>query len=180
MDKKEIIMTYVYKSESLKKYFSARVDRNYIDDVKSQLYISLLEMKEEKLFKAYDDGYLDALCIRIIKNQYNSDESYFFKEIKNSGFRKTTEKVDSYDETDYDEIVDYDDLIQEDIKIEENLIQINKILSSLHWYDKTLFDMFVVDGIKAHKISKMTNINTHSIRYSIRKTFNKIREELKK
>jgi DNA-directed RNA polymerase specialized sigma24 family protein len=194
MDKKEIIMTYVYKSESLKKYFMAKVDKKYIDELKSELYISLLEMKEEKLFKAYDEGYLDGLCIQIIKNQYNSDNSKFFKDVKNGGFRKSFNRIDSYDTQDYnddmkyiklfEEFIDNSDLnteqlLLEDLKIEEDLIKIESVLKNLHWYDKTLFDMNVVDGLKMSEISRMTKISQHSILYSITKTKKKIKESLK-
>lgn len=182
MDKKEIIMTYVYKSESLYKYIKKNVDNKYIDDIKSELYISLLEMDETKLFKAYDEGYLDGLCIQIIRNQYNSSTSGFFKDIKNGGFRKSVE-ICEFDNknihTNYVNKLEIDDLLLEDIKYQETLNKIELVLNTLHWYDKILFDMNVIDGIRMSDISRMTKISQHSVLYSITKTKNKIKMSLK-
>lgn len=46
----------------------------------------MCEMDPSKLIRAYDEGYIDPLCIRVILNQVRSKYSLFFKTHRRKGF----------------------------------------------------------------------------------------------
>lgn len=49
------------------------------DDLKGHLFLILCEMPEKRIVKAYEDHYLNYMCINILKKQYHSSSSPFHK-----------------------------------------------------------------------------------------------------
>ena len=54
----------------------------YMDDLVQEIYLILLEYNQEKLQYIYDKGQLNFFLTRIIKNQYFSNTSPFFKKYR--------------------------------------------------------------------------------------------------
>lgn len=52
------------------------------EDLKSELFLILLEMPEIKIVNAYEGKWLNYLCINIIKKQWSSGTSPFYKKYK--------------------------------------------------------------------------------------------------
>lgn len=65
------------------------VSPKYMDDFVQEIYLILLEYNQEKLQSIYDKGQLNFFLTRIIKNQYFSNTSPFFKK-----YRKYYDMVD--------------------------------------------------------------------------------------
>lgn len=65
------------------------VSPKYMDDLTQEIYLILLEYNQEKLQSIYDKGQLNFFLTRIIKNQYFSNTSPFFKK-----YRKYYDMVD--------------------------------------------------------------------------------------
>lgn len=65
------------------------VSPKYMDDLVQEIYLILLEYNQEKLQSIYDKGQFNFFLTRIIKNQYFSNTSPFFKK-----YRKYYDMVD--------------------------------------------------------------------------------------
>lgn len=65
------------------------VSPKYMDDLVQEIYLILLEYDQEKLQSIYDKGQFNFFLTRIIKNQYFSKTSPFFKK-----YRKYYDMVD--------------------------------------------------------------------------------------
>ena len=52
-------------------------NERYVDDLKSELFLILCEMPEKKILKAYDEKWINYMCINILKKQYHSSSSPF-------------------------------------------------------------------------------------------------------
>lgn len=65
------------------------VSPKYMDDLVQEIYLILLEYNQEKLQYIYDKGHFNFFLTRIIKNQYFSKTSPFFKK-----YRKYYDMVD--------------------------------------------------------------------------------------
>ena len=73
------------------------VSPKYMDDLTQEIYLILLEYNQEKLQSIYDKGQLNFFLTRIIKNQYFSNTSPFFKK-----YRKYYDMVDDNNVVMYD------------------------------------------------------------------------------
>ena len=51
----------------------------YKDDLIQEIYIILLSYKEEKIIEMYNKNQLKFFIVKIIQNQYNSNNSPFYK-----------------------------------------------------------------------------------------------------
>ena len=65
------------------------VSPKYMDDLAQEIYLILLEYNQTKLQEIYDKGQLNFFLTRIIKNQYFSNTSPFFKK-----YRKYYDMID--------------------------------------------------------------------------------------
>jgi hypothetical protein len=133
------------------------------EELKSQLIIQLMKMKEEKLMNAYNKEYMEYMCFVICKR-------IVYGRIKGTGIFYMRNKTESLDEGYGWDIVDenyennpYLDMIE---------IEINK----QHWYDKTLFNEYYKEGYNYREISEKYGINIKSIAYTIGKTKKQIKK----
>jgi|WetSurMetagenome_2_1015567.scaffolds.fasta_scaffold81271_3 hypothetical protein len=152
----------------------------YREDFRSHFYLQILEIKNNKLEKAFNDGYIDWLCIRIMSNQLNSNTSTFWKLYRNNGsYSDFTDSIeDLYSEgvmqhksgnEEYDE--EYDSIVEDRIKL------IKDLLTDRHWYHTELFKLHL-DGLSYKEIEKKTKINYQNIRLSILQTKEFIKNKL--
>lgn len=54
----------------------------YKDDLIQEVYMILLEYREDKIIEMYEKKQLKFFIVRIIQNQYNSNNSPFYKKYK--------------------------------------------------------------------------------------------------
>lgn len=82
MDRKDII-NEIYHSNLLDELFNNMgVKQNDMDDLKQEIFIILLEYDEEKINKMYELKQLKWFIIKLIKNQYFSANSPYYKKYK--------------------------------------------------------------------------------------------------
>lgn len=74
-----IIEEYV---ESINKLCNVYINGNYRDDFKQELFIILLEMPNAKISQLHKDNELLRYIVGVIKNQYNSKTSSFYRKYK--------------------------------------------------------------------------------------------------
>ncbi len=86
MDLKDKIFNYIINSNRINESIDNIVeDKKYIEDFKQHFYIQMLEMDEEKLSRAYLEGWIDWLCIRVMLNQWRSKNSSFYTTYTDEG-----------------------------------------------------------------------------------------------
>ena len=97
------------------------------EDLKSELFLILCEMSDEKIIDAFNGNYINYLCVSIVKNQYHSSTSKFHKL-----FRKQKS-------------VDYEFDIPDEVEWtwkEDLLNKIEKSVEKLKPVDRELFKMY--------------------------------------
>ena len=165
MNKNDIV-TEVYYNQNIKKY--CRCLTNDWEELISNLIIQLMNMNETKLFKAYNDKYLEYICMTICKR-------IFYGTVPGTGMFYRKDRTNNIIISDY--VVE--DIVEEEDTYYEGLDRIEEILTTLHWYDKILFNYYYKDGYKLREIEDLTSINLKSIHANIKKTKEYIKKKLK-
>jgi len=177
------IVDYVAKNKELDKMLSSICgNKMYIDDLKQEFLLILLEEDGDRLKKIYDEGKIWNWCYVILNNQWNSKTSPFYKK-----YRK--DKMFDYE---LDWIVDKD-VDDYEIKVVE---RVEDILKGIHWYDAHIFRLYYFEricdetgelkkpltlrGIEKLHTEKDMKIDHVSVFLSVKKTKKKIFDILKK
>lgn len=176
---KHILNTRCYE-DVLVKYLSSVQERN---EFRQELWLILLEMKEEKLIHYYDTKCLFYVYIGIINNQLKSCTSPWHKKFRankqilstnvNDTYNKTTitndlSKItfdaDQYDEQDtFQDVLDIKQLQEDKIKyiedkLEELLKNDPKLIKEI-----TVFKLYFYEGLSYSQITKRINIKKTSV-----------------
>lgn len=164
MQKNDIIVLML-KSKHIELYCKAIYGRKKMwsdwEELRSEMIMQLYKMKDEKLFEAYNCGYLEYVCLTICKRisiGTISDTGIFSDKAR---FEELTFDLEDKMSADFSE------------KIEDMIGQIK----NLHWYDRTLME-YALEGWKLREISEHTGINLKSVHYTIKKSKNKIKKNL--
>jgi hypothetical protein len=103
------------------------------DDLKSELFLILMEMSEARIKDAYTNNYIIYLCVNILKKQYHSKTSPFHKKFR-------ANRLNDY--LDEGDIID----IQSDEEEREDLVILEKIKwiveNKLDLVDRELFKLY--------------------------------------
>lgn len=162
MTKDEIIQS-IYLNPKIKKYINS-ICPNDSDELTSELVIQLYKMDYVKLLLAHNTNYIEYLCFTISKR-------ILYGNISGSGiFYKKSKVVDLIEDIDHHEESNND--------YEENLEKVKEILEKKHWYGKTLFKLYYIEGYNLREISEKYGINIKSIHYTIDKLKKEIKKEL--
>lgn len=132
-------------------------------DLFQEVIIVLLEYDSAKLLSIYNSGGLKFFFIAVVKNNFNSSTSRFYKK-----YRKECEEKIKY-------IPDYNGIearIEDNEenkyqKIIENLKGKSDFQNSQEWYKHTLFIEYLKQG-SMRKLEKKTGISLNAIAASIR------------
>jgi len=166
MTNKDRIVIKIYESKVIEAY--CRTLHNDYEELKSQLIYQLIKMPEAKMVTAETNGYLEYLCFTICKR-------IIYGNVKDSGIFYLNKKHLSLEEGfSYNIIDDIDDDMTT-----KKLDIVNEIVNGQHWYNKTLFNYHYYDGYKLREIAEMTGINIKSVAYTIRKTRDEIKKQIK-
>ena len=150
------ILTEFWLSEEVNKAFSKMHPIELQDDLKSEVFLILAELPEEKIIGLYDRKELRFYIVRIMLNLVQNSNNQFFKQYRN--FVEYTQK----------EIIEQ---VQEDLTDKVNLS-----LVDLHWYKKELLRAYTEDfKCNAKALSRDTGIPY----MSIIRTLNITKSELK-
>jgi RNA polymerase sigma factor (sigma-70 family) len=139
-----------------------KIKPNHRDDFKSFIMDNLID-KPDKLIKAYEEGWLDFYIWRIVANQYYSTTSPWYRK----HLIKENVMIDIPED-------------EPEVSIDtENVVnQVKTILNTLHWYDRTLFEMYYFDKLTYQKIQEKTGINYISVRRTVMKTLENIKKQI--
>lgn len=103
---KNDILTELYKSDLLEEILTKITSNHPLkEDLRSELFLILSEMPSHKIQKAYDDKYLNYLCINILKRQYHSSTSPFHKKFRKDKWSELGETPDKPEELLLDESI---------------------------------------------------------------------------
>ena len=156
-------LIYFSESETIFNMFM-KIKSHHRDDFKSFILDNILD-KPEKLVKSYQEGYIDYYIWRIISNQYYSTTSPWYRK----HLIKDNVMVD-IPEDEVEVSIDEEDIVN----------QVKNILTRIHWYDRTLFQLYYFDKMTYQKIQEKTGINYISVRRSVMKTLENVKKQLNK
>lgn len=172
-----MIFEYILISDRINDCLS-KIPSKYRDDFKQHFYTQILYMKESKVIEAYSNGYLDWLCIKVISNQYNSITSSFYKLYKD--YRQPSIGSPSLDEIDESNLTYVEDDVDSQIQTTVSFNTIEKLVNNRHYYHKQLWYMYYIEEMSYRDIEKQTGINFQSVRSSVLKTNEYIKNNFKK
>ena len=160
MGLRDEIISKLYLDKDIDEAISRMDPPHLREDLKSEMFLVLCNMDESRLIDMHNNGYLKFYLVRTMLSMIKSDRSTFYTKYRRV-HSEWTEKNDQIDDTDksYDEIV----------------VKLKKSMEVLHWYEKSLLEIYVDNGGNILKISRDTGIPYRSLM----KTFKKIRTLLK-
>lgn len=161
---KDKIIENIYFNKNIISY--CRAMSGEWEELKSQLIIQLLNMKEDKLMNAYNKNYMEYMCFVICKR-------IVYGRVKGSGMFYNKNRTTNLDD------LDGFDIIDETYENNPNLDMIENEINSQHWYEKILFNEYYKEGYNYREISEKYGINIKSIAYTINKTKKQIKKRIK-
>lgn len=155
MGRNEILIEF-WQSEEVNKAFSKMHPIELQDDLKSEVFLILAELPEQKLSDLYDKKQLRFYIVRIMLNLVQNSNNQFYKRYRNFVEYTAQEVAESY---------------QEDISQKVRLS-----VDDLHWYKKELLRLYTEEfKCNAKALSRDTGIPY----MSIVRTLNITKSELK-
>lgn len=77
------IMTEVYEKKIVRNILdNMKISQTDIDDLEQEIYMILLDYKKDKIIDMYNKKQLNFFIVGVIKRQYNSKTSPFYKKYK--------------------------------------------------------------------------------------------------
>jgi hypothetical protein len=155
LGRNEILIEF-WQSEEVNKAFSKMHPIELQDDLKSEVFLILAELPEQKLIDLYDKKQLRFYVVRVMLNLVQNSNNQFFKRYRNFVEYTAQEVAESY---------------QEDISQKVRLS-----VDDLHWYKKELLRLYTEEfKCNAKALSRDTGIPY----MSIVRTLNITKSELK-
>ncbi len=172
-----IILEYVNSSDTINKAMDRFIPSNDRREFKQFIIMELVKMDQDKLFDSYKGGYLDLLVYRVMKNQYVSKNSYWFKQNNTSDVNIDDISDIPYcddDNTDKERI----EMMTKDILIILNNRKYGKNGFLKKQYHETLFNLHFFEGKNYSEIERVTGVNYQSVRNSILGTLEYIKQNI--
>lgn len=162
------ILTYINGNKSINNWIlSICKRRDMIGDLKQHCLLEISKENLSKLIRLYNNNDLDKYFVQLVRNQYNSKNSRFFKEYVNSGFWLKDFVV--YDDlTQYEDTIFEKEVIDTEIKNKELVSRIEAILMRSHPLKIDLFRMKYFEGKSYQEIADYYGINYQVVRNKIR------------
>ena len=157
MNKRNDILAELWNSKEVNDAIKKMKPVELQEDLKSEVFLIIAELNEEKLYNLYDKGQIKYYIVKIILNlATGTDKRYYGK------YRNFVEYVEK----------DIEDVKHNDI-IDIAVAEYNK----LYWYDKEIMRLYAEKfNHNAKNLSRETGIPY----MSIIRTINKIKQQLKK
>ena len=173
------ILTYINGNKNIDGWiYTICKRRDLIGDLKQHCILELSKENIDKLNKLYYNNDLEKYFIQIVRNQYNSVNSSFFKEYVNSGFWSKDFII--YDElSKYEDIVSDKEVIDIDLKNKNMVSLIETILMKAHPLKVDLFRMKYFEGKSYNEIAIYYDINYQVVRNKIRSVRDFVLENIK-
>ena len=165
-------------NDNFYKCFAASLAPTLVDEVQSELIVTLAEMNEEKLITLYNNKELKYYSIAIIRNMVLNKRSPFNKQFEKGLCYEDNKDV--WNAAEEVAVIDFNDDAGDKL-----LADIYSFLSTRSknvsggWYDEKLFKMYFGDNVSFRDVSKKTGIPTSSIYHNIKNTTEIINNEFK-
>lgn len=177
---KNKIILDIYNSNVIQNYCRTLSPTDF-EELKSELIIQLYKMSEDKLINHFENNCLTYICFTIIKRiKYGtiSDTGVFYKKLDLMSDIPTSGDFsgDGWENT----MNSFEGTIEAKQEQEDLFANLESSIQSLHWYHKTLFDMYYTEDMTLKMISEKTGINIKSIHYSLKVTRQQLKKILKK
>lgn len=135
---------------------------NLVDDLYQSLFMSIFNLQEDKLQHLYITKALPRYYARIAWNEWRG------KKDKKSSFMKLHTGDDCVDLTDVIDL-DYIQVINEDAEENDNLENYIKEFESLNWFDKQVYQIYVLNEHSLVSLAKETNLTKHYVNEAIKR-----------
>lgn len=137
------------------------LNEEWARELVQDMYIRLYEKTTYEQIKYGDDDVNTFFVYVTLRNLYYDQRRTreTFQQIQ-EGFPESSEDTENCKET-----------------LEELLIEINETLSSMHWYDQKIFEIYYGDGETIRELSDGSRISTSSIFNTLKNVRTKIKEK---
>ena len=150
------ILEEFWKSQEVNDAISKMHPVELQEELKSELFLRIAEIPEEKLIDLYEKKQLRFYIVRIMLNLIRSTDHKFFKKFRN--------------------FVEYVPIEQVEQEQSDVTINVKQSYESLYWYDKEIFRLYTFEfNCNAKKLSLALGIPY----ISVVRTINKIKLDLK-
>ncbi|MFY7938755.1 MAG: hypothetical protein ACOVOQ_15360 [Flavobacterium sp.] len=167
MDKNGIL-TELWKSKEIDSVIQKFDPIELRDDLKSELFMVLVEIEESQLIDMYNRKVLKFFMVRTILNMIKSDRSTFYNRYRN---------FVEFDANAYN----IKALINETQDDHETIDKLTQNLEEIHWYNAEILKLYAIEtGFNAKEISRQTGIPYISIIRTLQKTKKDLKKKLKK
>lgn len=130
------------------------------EDLKSEVFLILAELDEQKLIELYDRKQLRFYIVRVMLNLIKSTDKKFFKKYRDF---VEWQPIDKPDEVYYD--------------ITENVLE---YVEGLYWYQKEILRLYAFEFKgNAKELSRQTGIPYMSIIRTLNQTKNELRKKIR-
>lgn len=130
------------------------------EDLKSELFLVIAELDENKLIELYKKNQLKFYMVRVMINMVRSSKSKFYKNYRN-----------------YQEYIPIE--IQENEQSDVTQIMLEHI-EGLYWYNKTILNLYTFEFNKnAKELSRQTGIPYQSIIRSLNDTKRELKKKIR-
>jgi DNA-directed RNA polymerase specialized sigma24 family protein len=156
---REEIITSLYQSKEVNEAIQKMEPAELRDDLKSEMFLALMELPEDRLLKMHEQGFLKFYLVRMMLNMIKSDRSSFFNKYRRQ-IKHSPEPEER--EPDYD------------------LNDITEQVKDLHWYEQDLVFSYILNGCNATELSRKVGIPRRSIDYTLKLVRKKINTAVRK
>jgi hypothetical protein len=154
MTKNEII-TQLYLDKDIAEAIGKMNPPDLQEDLKSEMFLVLCEMAEERLLSMHENGYLKFFLVRTMLNMIKSDRSGFHNKFRRS-FNELTASIEYADSSDSHEV-------------HELSQKLHSAMVPLHWYEKKVLEEYADNGKNIMSLSRDTDIPYRSLMKTIKK-----------
>jgi len=171
------VINKLIQSDEVNEFISKIQPVELQGDFRSHLYLTLVDYDQDKILKAYREKYLGKLVGRIILNQFKSKTSPFWVIYRNQGFRYY--QVSFIEIPKNDIRIEEEDDFDRELWMKEKIKEIDNLLRAREGYHSFLFRLYYFDNKTYQEIEELTGINFQSVRTSVIKTKDWIKNRIK-
>ena len=173
MTKTEIIEA-LYLDRQFKKVCQNIAPPSLSDDLFHETIVVFLEMDEEKVIKASQEGYLKWLFIRIASNSYNSKTSPFYHKYHHNDNKNDIQGANTFKHIETFKVESNSKEFE--IKYKTLTETIEKEIEHLDFYERELLKLYIKFG-NYRDVSREVGIKYESVRHAIRLAIEKIKQK---
>lgn len=158
---------------------NANVQNEFRDDVTQELFLSIMEMPQDKFDKLLITKSVYYWCVKFLNLSITSKFSPFYYKYKRQRGKIINESQfirDGVTHSFEGFAVDYESTASIDIIEKKVQPELDAYINSLHWYDRMIFQYYITEYNSIAKLSRYTEIPKSEIQKVIKRTKLSIQE----